>query len=146
MANTQAAPMRTNSDITIFNRYIDSATHTEAYQSAVIKAVAWENRKAANVLASGGNISANSARAFIPFARGVNYLKPKVWSARAVKTGKWTIAVDDIVVRGIVTDELSSSFTATALKAKYDDVLVVASVDVMDSGSYNLWHWNVGLK
>jgi len=136
--------MRTNTDCTIFNKYIVSSV--EKYQRTVIADVAWENRKQANILATGGNIAANSARIFIPFARGTNYLKPKAWQALTTKTGKFTFQEGDFIVKGAVTDEIGTGFTMTNLKAKYDDVLQVTSVDTMDMGSLHLQHWNVGLK
>ena len=136
--------MITNADCTIYNKYLQSGS--EKYQRTVIYDVTWENRKAANVLASGGNIAANAARVFILFERGADYLKPKAWLALVSKTGKWTLAEGDIVVKGVVTDEITGGFTITNLKAKYDDCFTVASVDTMDIDSECMWHWNVGLK
>jgi len=133
----------------------------EKYQRTVVADVAFEARKAANVLATGGNIAANSARVFIPFARGANYLKPKAWQVLTTKTGKWTLQEGDYIVKGAVTDEIHAlipahgtdpiipavpAFTITNLKTLYDDVLQVMSVDTMDMGSLHLQHWNVGLK
>ena len=136
--------MRTNSDLTLFNRYLVAGAET--YQRTVIADVAWENRKAANVLASGGNLAADSVAVYIPLARGDDYLAPKAWQALVSKTGQWTLQVGDVSVRGTVTDTIGPSFTLTALKAKYDDVLVITSVDTMDSGSPALQHWQLGAK
>ena len=136
--------MLTNADMTIYNRYIDSATKTEKYQRALIIRVMWENRKAANVLSAGGQIAVDKARVFIPFARGALYLKPKAWLALTTKTGKWTIQEGDIIVKGLVSDEIGTGFSASDLQKKYDDVLTVSSVDTMDALS--LRHWEVGAK
>ncbi len=144
--------MRTNATATIFNKYIDSSTRSERYQRTQIGAVAWENRKASNLLRSGGAIAIDQATIFIPFANGTNYLKPIAWLA--AKTGKWTLQEGDIIVKGLVTDEIheavvspaSPAFTVTMLKAKYDDVLVITSVDTMDSGSLVMQHWKVGAR
>ncbi len=136
--------MRTNADLTIYNKYVSSGV--EKWQRTVIADVAWENRKAANVIATGGNIQANSARVFIPFARGTDYLKPIAWLALVSKTGKWTLQEGDVVVKGSVSDSITDAFTISSLKAKYDDVFSVASVDEMISGSKSMWHWNVGLR
>jgi hypothetical protein len=144
--------MRTNTGLTIYNKYVVAGA--ERYQRTAIIAVAWENRKAANVIASGGQISVDSARIFIPFVVGANYLKPISWQALFTKTGKWTLQVGDIVVKGVVTDELhdavvsppAAAFTVTDLKAKYDDVRVISSVDTMDLGSASMQHWQVGAK
>ncbi len=146
--------MRTNADVTIYNQYIDATTRSPKFQRTQIKEVAWENRKAANILRS-GMISADQATIFIPYARRLNYLGPKAWQALTTKTGKWTIQEGDIIVKGLVSDEIHeavvgppavAAFTVTMLKAKYDDVLVVTSVDPMLSGSLSMQHWKVGAK
>lgn len=136
--------MKTNSDMTIYNKYI--ASGDEAYQRTVISDVEWENRKAANVLASGGNITADQATVYIPYARGAAYLAPKAWAALVSKTGYWTLKPGDVIVRGTATDEIAGAYTMTSLRAEYDDVLVITSVDLMDLGSQSLWHWQIGAK
>jgi hypothetical protein len=136
--------MLTNANLTIYNKYIDATTRTEKYQRAVIVGVMWENRSAANKLASGGQIAADKARVFVPFTRGANYVKPKAWQALPNKAGKWTIQEGDIIVYGLVSDEITSSFTVSGLQAKYDDVLTVTSIDRQDALS--LGHWEVGAK
>lgn len=140
--------MRTNCVATIYNRYIVSGV--EHYQRSVISAVEWENRKAANVIQS-GLLAADSAVIYIPFTVGVNYIGPVAWRALSIKAGKWTLTVGDVLVKGAVTDEIhdavvsppNAAFTMTDLKAKYDDVVVIKSVDKMDYGSYPLQHWKV---
>lgn len=136
--------MRTNADVTLYNRYLSSGA--EKYQRTAISKVTWENRKASNTLATGGTIAADQASIYIPMAHGAAYKAPKVWLALASKTGYWTLQVGDVIVRGTVTDEISASFTLTALKAKYDDVLVITSVDALDNGSTALQHWEIGAK
>jgi hypothetical protein len=146
-------PVRTNADLTIYNKHV--AGGVEAWQRAQIQAVAWENRKGANVLRAGGNIAADQAAVYIPFARGDNYLAPRAWQALADKTGKWTLQVGDFIVKGLVEDDVHGeiedsppvpAFTISDLKAKYDDVLQVTSVDTMDSGSLSIRHWQLGAK
>lgn len=143
--------MRTNSDLTLFNRYL--STGVEMYQRTVIAAVMWENRKAANVLASGGNIAADQATVYIPLARGAAYVAPTAWLAKSSKTGFWTLKPGDVIVRGAVTDEIHeavvgppavAAFRMSDLKAKYDNVLVITSVDTMDGGSPAMQHWQIG--
>ena len=147
------APLQTNSDVTLYNRYLSSGA--EKYQRTVITGVAWENRKAANVLASGGNIASDQVAVYIPLARGAAYVAPKAWLALSSKTGYWTLNVGDVIVRGAVTDEIHeavvgppavAAFRLSDLKAKYDDVLAITSVDAMDMGSPSMQHWQVGAK
>jgi hypothetical protein len=131
--------MRTNTAATIYNKYVTS--RIEYYQRTGILAVEWENRKAANVIKS-GLLGADSVVIYIPFSVGAYYLKPIAW--QAAKTGKWTLQVGDVIVKGLVTDEITGGFTMTDLKAKYDDVVVISSVDTMDYGSLSMRHWQVG--
>ena len=133
--------MRTNCSITVYNRYVVSGTET--YQRIQVLDVGWENRKAANVLKS-GLLAADQATVFIPFARAANYVAPKAWLALSTKTGKWTLQMGDYLVKGLVADEITTQFTVTSLKAKYDDVLQVKSVDTKDMGSASMRHFQVG--
>lgn len=141
--------MRTNTALTLYNR----VPGTETYHRTVIGHVAWENRKASNVIASGGTIAADQVAVYIPMQGATGYLAPKAWQALTTKTGKWTLQVGDVIVRGTVTDEIHAAvvgppavaaFTMTDLKAKYDDVLTITSVDVMDNGSPAMRHFQIG--
>ena len=135
--------MITNADLTIFNKHYDPTSKSEKYQRTQIVGVVWENRKAANVIKS-GLISADQVAIYIPFARGANYLQPIAWQALSNKTGKWTLQIGDFVVKGLVNDSITSSFTISDLKAKYNDVLSIKSVDTMDRGSAHMRHWQLG--
>lgn len=131
-----------NAHITIYNRYIDSVTRSEKYQRSEIKNVVWQATKA--ISNTRFQLIANVATIFIPFALGADYLKPKEWITAQV--GKWTLQEGDIIVRGIVNDEITSSFTAKNLQETYDDVVTITSVDAMDQGSPNMRHWQIGAK
>ena len=135
--------MITNADLTIYNKYYNPTTKVEVYQRTQIVGVVWENRKAANVIKS-GLISADQAAIYIPMARGANYLQPIAWQALVSKVGKWTLQIGDFVVKGIVTDTVDGSFTISDLKAKYNNVLSIKSVDTMDRGNARMKHWQVG--
>ena len=138
--------MRTNANITIYNRYVDTYSRTEKYQRKQISGVAWESRKAANVRSMGGQMEVDQAQIFIPFARKANYLSPVAWNALSIKTAKWTLQVGDTVIKGLVTDEITNLFSMSDLKAKYDDVLTISSVDTMDRGSLPMQHFQIGAK
>jgi hypothetical protein len=139
--------METNTTLTIYNKYYDATTKADKYQRFVLAAAIWEDRKDSNVLASGGDKTANQAIIYIPFAIGnPYYLKPKVWLALTTKTSNFTLQINDLVVKGTVTDTLSSIFTPSDLLAKYDDVLRITSVDTYDVGSLFLRHWKIGAK
>jgi hypothetical protein len=133
--------VNTNTAATLYNAYnVAGTTH---YQRTPLVACKWENRKSANVLKS-GLLEADSVAVYIPLSIAGNYLKPKAWQALTTKTGKWTLKVGDFLVKGLVLDEISASFTLTALKAKYDDVVKITSVDTMDVGSRSMRHFQCG--
>jgi hypothetical protein len=128
--------MQTNTDITLYNKYL--VGRVETWQRVQIEDVHWEQRHARE-----GNEDNDFTLVFIPFARGTSYLKPREWQASG-KTGYWTLQIGDVIVKGLVSDELvAGTFTLSNLKAAYDDVLVIASVDTRDYGSSNLQHWEV---
>ena len=77
---------------------------------------------------------------------GRNYLATKAWQALVTEDRQVDAPAGDFVIQGLVTDEIGSTFTITDLKAKYDDVLIISSVDPMDEGSLALQHWQVGAK
>jgi hypothetical protein len=138
----EACQMRTNTAVTVWNRYIDSATRTERWQRTQIPAVAWENRKGSNVLASGGNITANQASIYIPMQGNTDYLNPMAWLLD--KIGNWTLKVGDIIAKGLIDTELTPTFTVSDLENANYEVLTITSVDLMDAGSLRMRHWKVG--
>lgn len=132
-----AEPLRTEADCTVYNKYL--VGRVETWQRVEIEGVHWEQRHARE-----GNQDNDFTSVFIPFARGTDYLAPRVWQALPLKVGSWTLQIGDVIVKGIVEDELvTGSFTLSNLKAVYDDVLVIASVDTRDYGSSALQHWEI---
>lgn len=132
-----------NGHITIYNRYFVS--RVETYQRTVIKNVVWEATKAVSGRST-GVLASNVATVFIPMQRGADYLKPKAWQALVTKTGNWTLQEGDVIVRGEVTQEITTEYSLSDLRNAYDDVVVISSVDAMDQGSPNVQHWEVGCK
>ena len=133
--------MRTNCAMTLYNKVIVAGAET--YRRTPIVAVTWENRKQANVLRS-GLIAADSVTVYVPLSVCANYVKPKAFLALAVKTGKFTFAVGDYIVKGLVADEITTAFTITMLKAAHDDCVRISSVDTMDEGSARMRHFQLG--
>jgi hypothetical protein len=148
--------MRTNASITLYNKYIDPTSRQEKYQRIAIQDVAWLSSRARSLLQAGGGIAANKASIYIPKARGENYLGPKEWQALSTKTGYWTLQDGDIIVKGLIDDEIIDAdpdadppvepYTMADLRSEYDDVLEISSVDFMDLGSVSLHHWQLGAK
>lgn len=119
--------MKTNADMTLYSKSINPTTRTEVYTRTEYVGVFWENRKAANVLRS-GLLEADSVSVYIP----------------SQTPGLFPIKVGDILVKWIVKDEITGSFTITDLKAKYPNVVTVRSVDTKDFGRKNMQHVQIG--
>lgn len=130
-----------NGHITIYNRYF--VNRVETYQRTVIRDVVWQATKAVSGRST-GVLASNVATVFIPMARGADYLKPKAW--QDARSGKWTLQEGDFIVRGEATDNITTEYTITSLRAEYEDVVTITSVDAMDQGSPNVQHWQVGCK
>lgn len=135
--------MITNTAMTVYNKYVES--RNEKYHRAEISAVQWDS-SSATVKRKSVDVQDNKAVVAIPFSVGAAYLNPKAWLALVNKTSNWTLQEGDVVVRGIVADEITSGFTLSALRAKYDDVLEIVSVARMDQGSPNTHHWEILCK
>lgn len=105
----------------------------ETYVRTPIEQVHWEAAKAANVIKS-GLLDADMATVFIPVM-----IDDK-------STRDFDFRVGDILVKGIVSDEISSDFTPTKLFAKYPEAIRVTSVDYKDYGSLHMRHWQLGGK
>jgi hypothetical protein len=132
--------MITPHDITIYNKYIEN--RAEKWKRSEIREVNWQAAKAVSGLQA-GYLQSNSAAIFIPFSSGTQYVLPKAWQLNKIG---WTLQEGDVIVKGIVPDEITDVFTITSLRAKYDDVVVITSIDAMDMGSANVRHWELGAK
>ena len=56
-----------------------------------------------------------------------NYMRPDDWKALVELDGKWTVQMGDIVVKGIVDDEVVGG-NITAVTGKYTDCFTVTGV------------------
>jgi hypothetical protein len=117
--------MKTNADLTLYMGGVNPVTRTEEWTRVQVRAVFWEDRKAANVLRS-GNLEADRVAVYIPLARGPLALK-----------------IGDVMVKGLVSDEITQNFTMADLRRKYSDVATIRSVDTMDYGSPAMQHWEL---
>ncbi len=141
--------MRTNTDVTIYNRYV--ASGEEVYQRTQVLGVAWQGGKG-RTSAGASNQEANQVVIYIPSQNNTEYLFAKAWQALTDKSANWTLQNNDIVVKGLVADEIipadqtGGPFSVSDLKAKYDDVLVISDVQTMDYGSPSMNHFQVTAK
>jgi hypothetical protein len=113
--------MKCNTAATLYSRTISGGS--EVWTRSVIPAVLWEERKAANVIES-GLLEADKANVYIPNTDTL-------------------IKVGDILAKGEVDKNITSSYTISDLRKDYTTIKVT-SVDVKDFGSEYLQHIQVG--
>ena len=136
--------MRTNADVTIYNRYFDKETRLDKYQRTVLKGVFWDERKAVNRLQSGLE-DADKVTIIIPFAVTTDkkYAPPKEFEKLEDKTGYFTLQEGDRVVKGAIDFEITGK--VSDLDKEYEAFTII-SVDTKDFGSLHMRHWEVGAK
>ena len=121
--------MITNASVTIYNKVYDRDEGSNKYYRTVLKGVNWQD--VTKVLPSDtGVVSADVAEVYIPFL---------------IDTEKkfFTLAPEDIIVKGVVTDELTKQKDVEHLKDKYGSVRVIAVIETNDNGSPTMQHWKV---
>lgn len=114
--------MRSNSDLTLYQRSVVAGS--EAWTRVQVLAVHWEDSDGARVLPN-GTIRDDKATVYVPFARAVEF------------------AEGDVIVRGLVTDTITTSFTISDLKRKYRDTLTIKRVTRRNFGSAAMQHWEL---
>lgn len=136
--------MVTNADITLYNKVYDRDTGTNHYYRTVLKGVNWQDTTAVQPTDK-GIVSADVAEIYIPFAVETEkqFRKPKNFVQEPEKTGFFTVEAGDLVVQGIVGDELTSAKDEERMKNTYDDVRTIAVVETNDNGSPEMQHWKV---
>lgn len=136
--------MRTNADITIYNKYFDKETRLDKYQRTVLYGVFWDERKAVNRLQSGLE-DADKVTIIIPFSVTTDkkYVPPKAFDRLPDKTGYFTLQEGDRVVRGDINFEITGK--VSDLDKEYE-AYTITSVDTKDFGSPHMRHWEVGAK
>jgi hypothetical protein len=127
-----------NAHITVYNKYIED--RAEKWQRAEVLDCVWQGVKA--IARFKEQTPANTILILIPFASGTAYQKPKVWQ---VDHEGWTLQEGDVIVRGIVTDEITGAFTITDLRAEHQYVAQIASVADRGQGRFTA-HWEVQAK
>lgn len=128
-----------NGCCTVFNRVYDKTSRLDKWVGTQINDVFWGDCKAANIIKAGLE-NADSAMIYIPFDCQKQYKKAKAFEESP--EGYFTLRPGDLIVKGLVDFE----GTDTQIKAKFDDVVTITSVDTMDYGSPDMQHWEVGAK
>ncbi|WP_282926892.1 DUF6751 family protein [Helcococcus kunzii] len=132
--------MITESNITIYNKYLDQATRTDKWKKTQIKNVHWEETQGANIIKSGMS-NADSVKIFIPYVSfsELLYIDPKQFKGEG-----FTFQPGDYIVKGLIEDEITSS---SELEKQYITAVKIKTVDNRnDSIIKDLWHFEVGCE
>lgn len=132
--------MYTNTNIIIYNKYLDKEERLDVYKRTVIKNVFWEERKATNRLQS-GLIDADHVLVLIPFENldMSQYRPPKEFEG---EEGTFTFQNGDRIIKGEIELKISRP---TDLDRDYE-AFTITSVDKKDFGSKRMRHFEVGAK
>lgn len=141
--------MITNSDLTIYNKYLNKETERTEYIRTYIYGVNFQVKNMVSIADKGLN-SANVATVFIPMNADFSnkkYKKPKAFKniSSLSKDDFFTFEEGDIIVKGICDFELSSK-NLNELKNNFDDVYSLISIETNENGSEHMHHWKIGAK
>lgn len=141
--------MITNSDITLYNSYVDDMEVTR-WKKTIIREVNWQG--AVNKTIANNTLqSADSINVYIPFLSdfsGKEYRDYKSWLklSEEDKDKYFTFKETDRIVKGICDFEFTGSNTVKMLDNNYDNVITIMSIIENDNGSPNMQHWGIGGK
>jgi hypothetical protein len=136
--------MFTNTDITVYNKYTDPVTLTDKYRRTVIHNVQWFVTETAKRVDTGRNAD-DKAYVIIPFSSAQEdvFLTPFEYNSIEDKSGFFTLAPSDRIVRGIIDYEVTGRISE--LEKAYDTYTITA-LDTRDFGNDHMKHWAVTAK
>lgn len=119
--------MFTNADCTVFNRKLNKETRTDVWYKSYIRGVYWEDTKSVKYN-DNKNVS-NESTLFVSIPSnadtvGKSYVKPNEYKAASAEAA-FTFAIGDIIMKGIISENIDSSTTVKDLQQKYDDYHVI---------------------
>ncbi|MBO4543881.1 MAG: hypothetical protein J5725_11965 [Bacteroidales bacterium] len=135
-----------NDVITVYNRYTDATTRYQVYIPTVISNVHWFGTNKTNPT-NDGLVSAKEYIIRIPIEADFSnnsYASPKEYEKLTTKTGYFTLAEGDIIVKGKVV-ETGQNAKPAYLHSNYDDVVTIISVTDSRTAP-NAPHWRVVCK
>lgn len=136
----------TNADMTIYNLVPQKGKEKDTYKRTEIKSVFWnESREITD--SENGLKKEDTLRLMIPSNSleilDKTYKFPKEWLNDEDKENSFTFKNRDIVVKGIVSDTISSP---KELEEKYDSVFTITSVSDNRYGSNDMHHFFIIAK
>ena len=129
-----------NSEITIYNRFLESGSRSYKYRRTVLKKVYSE--KTSGVQAANTGLMRDD-KLFVIIHKvnhAETYQDPKAFEKDPVG---WTLAPGDILVLGDINKEISR---VKELELEFDDVYTITQVDEHYAGSSYVHHWEVWAK
>ena len=126
--------MPTNTNMCVFNKYIEPFTKAITYKKHVIENVFWDDIEAV-ILSSGFNTD-DKVDVFIPFDKNdlSEYKEPKKYNG----TG-WTLREGDFIIKGdVVETEVDGIKDLSAY-----ETFEITEWSKKDFGSYNMQHFEV---
>jgi hypothetical protein len=136
--------MLTNADITIFNKWYNRETRLDEWKRTQIRGVEWYGGQAVSVSDKGLN-SANTYTVRIPVTsapQGKQFVLPEIYAAAESGdlAGLWTLQNGDIVVRGLIADDIAKAADVTG---KYSQCFTVTGWRDNRRGSPIVQHWRI---
>lgn len=115
---------------------------TSTYTRTVVREVNWQSSFGARVV-KGGSITSDTLVVYVPYL-----MDDGTWRGptptNLVGMG---FKPNDVLIKGEVTDEITSSFSISDLQAKYrPNYFTITNVDPKDYGSLELQHDRLGAK
>lgn len=125
--------MKTNSSMTIYNKRFTAGEYF--WQRYVVPEVFWDSTISS--LIDKGLMRDDSCIIYVPF--NSNYMSSFVDSITFQNNyaGNWTVKTGDIVVKGIIIDEITKQ---SDLESKYENVFNITGYTINDFGSANMRH------
>lgn len=126
--------MYTNTNMCVFNKYIEPFTKVSTYKKHVIDNVFWDDVQAIN-LATGFDKD-NKVDVFIPFDKNdlSNYKEPKNYNGIG-----WTLRNGDFIIKGDVPETEIDGIKDLSAYETFE----ITVCDKKDFGSYNMQHFEV---
>lgn len=136
--------MLTNTGITVYNKYLDPATRTDAYKRVFIPRAYFTGIEATTRTQAGVN-KEDKVLASIPFSAVdlESYLDPLSYKKAPNKDGYFTLSPGDRLVKGEIDLEITGS--VSELDKNYE-AYTITSVSTRDYGSPHMRHWAVTAK
>lgn len=136
-----------NDTVTVINHYKDPLTKLDKWNKTILDGCMW-SRKITKSVVDGKVQIDDSVSLTIPYRDG--YLPPKQYAKipNDKMSNYWTLDSTsnlDIIVLGVVTEELTDSYTITNVKKDYDEVATISGVSD-NTRRDELKHWRVDGK